>query len=220
MNILPPDWNLIDTVLLDMDGTLLDKYFDDHFWEEYVPACFAQKNRIAKQEAKENLMGRYLSIQGTLDWFDVDFWSKELDLDIPSLKRQVQHLIAVHPDVIPFLERLGTLEKGVYLVTNAHGKTLDLKMERTNLAHRFDGIITSHEIGIPKENPAFWEHLEKVFPFDPERTLLADDTEEVLFSAARYGIRYLVFIAGSSSAKPPRDSDSFYSIKYFGEIMP
>ncbi len=218
--MIPPDWNIIDTVLLDMDGTLLDKHFDDHFWEEYVPARYAEKNRIPEREAKKDLLARYLSIQGTLDWFDLDYWSKELDLDIPTLKRQIQHLIVVHPEVVTFLERLKALGKRIYLVTNAHGKTLDLKMERTALAHRFDGILTSHEIGIPKEDPTFWDHLRKVIPFDPEKTLLGEDTEAVLTSASQYGIRFLVFIANSSSVKPSRGSAHFYSIQNFGEITP
>ena len=93
-------------------------------------------------------------------------------------------------------------------------------MERTALAHRFDGIITSHEIGMPKEDPAFWECLGKVVPFDPEKTLLGEDTEAVLRSASRFGIRYLVFIANASSAKPPINSKSYYSIQDFGEITP
>ncbi|HBT55971.1 MAG TPA: haloacid dehalogenase, partial [Pseudomonas sp.] len=32
------NWNAIDTVLLDMDGTLLDLHFDNHFWLEHMPA--------------------------------------------------------------------------------------------------------------------------------------------------------------------------------------
>ncbi len=220
MNKLPPDWNKIDTVLLDMDGTLLDKYFDDHFWEEFVPAQYALRNGMSEEEAKEDLMPRYRSREETLDWANLDYWSHQLDLDIPALKRQVQHLINIHPNVIEFLEKLKAVGKGIYLVTNAHGKTLDLKMERTALAHRFDGIITSHEIGMPKEDPAFWESLGKVVPFDPERTLLGEDTEAVLRSAYRFGIRYLVFIANASSAKPPSNSSSYYSIQDFGEIMP
>jgi 5'-nucleotidase len=31
------DWREIDTVLLDMDGTLLDLEFDSHFWLSLVP---------------------------------------------------------------------------------------------------------------------------------------------------------------------------------------
>ena len=220
MNKLPPDWNNIDTVLLDMDGTLLDKHFDDHFWEEFVPAQYALRNGISEEEAKEDLMPRYQAIEKTLDWTDLDFWSRQLNLDILALKRQVEHLIAIHPNVVEFLEKVKAVGKGIYLVTNAHGKTLDLKMERTALADRFDGIITSHEIGMPKEDPAFWEDLRKVVPFDPERTLLGEDTEAVLESASRYGIRYLVFIANSSSAKPAKDSDTFFSVRDFGEIMP
>jgi HAD superfamily hydrolase (TIGR01509 family) len=220
MHKTPPDWNNIDTVLLDMDGTLLDKHFDDHFWEEFVPSQYALKNGISGDEAKEELMPRFKSREETLDWANLDFWSHQLDLDIPALKRKIQHLIAIHPNVEKFLEGVVAAGKGLFLVTNAHGKTLDLKMERTALAHRFDGIITSHEIGMPKENPAFWDKLKQVVPFDPARTLLGEDTEAVLRSANRYGIRYLVFVSNSSSTKPPRDSESFYSVRDFGEIVP
>ncbi|MCP4043692.1 MAG: haloacid dehalogenase, partial [Gammaproteobacteria bacterium] len=31
------NWNSIHTVLLDMDGTLLDLHFDNQFWLEHVP---------------------------------------------------------------------------------------------------------------------------------------------------------------------------------------
>jgi len=220
MTKIAPDWNNIDTVLLDMDGTLLDKYFDDHFWEEFVPAQYALKNGISKAQAVEEIMPLYRSQEETLDWTNLDFWTDQLGLDIPDLKKQVQHLIAVHPNVVEFLVKVKAAGKGIYLVTNAHGKTLDIKMEKTALANRFDGIVTSHEIGVPKEDPSFWQGLEKIVPFDPGRTLLGEDTEAVLRSAHRYGICYLVFIASSSSAKPSMDSEEFYSIQNFGEIMP
>jgi len=220
MKKIPPDWKNIDTVLLDMDGTLLDKHFDDHFWEEFVPAQYALKNGISGEEAVEELMPRFRSKEETLDWANLDFWSDQLDLNIPALKRQIQHLIAVHPNVEKFLERVKAAGKEIFMVTNAHGKTLDLKMERTALADRFDGIITSHEIGMPKEDPAFWENLKKVVYFDPARTLLGEDTEAVLRSASLYGIRYLVFVAGSTSARAPRDSEDFFSVRDFGEIIP
>ena len=37
------NWNDIDTVLLDMDGTLLDRHFDDHFWLDHVPKRYADR---------------------------------------------------------------------------------------------------------------------------------------------------------------------------------
>jgi HAD superfamily hydrolase (TIGR01509 family) len=220
MTALPPDWNLIDTVLLDMDGTLLDKHFDDHFWEKYVPSRYAVRHGLSVEEAEAKLMGLYRSQEKTLNWTDLDFWSGELGLDIPALKKQVDHLIAVHPHVIPFLNSVRSAGKRVCLVTNAHGKTLDLKMGKTALSGLFHDIITSHAIGLPKEDAGFWKELERRISFDPERTLLGEDTEAVLVSAADYGIRYLVHVARSSSARPAKHSGRFYSIETFREVMP
>lgn len=220
MPILPPHWPSIDTVLLDMDGTLLDKHFDDHFWEKYVPSRYAVLHGIAAREAEERLMDLYRTQEETLNWTDLDYWSLQLGLDILALKKQIDHLMNVHPKVVPFLDALRAEGKRVCLVTNAHAKTLDLKMEKTALAGYFDDIVTSHEIGVPKEEPVFWEGLRRRIPFEPNRTLLAEDSEAVLVSAASYGIAWLIHIAKSSSARPAEVSDRFYSVETFGEIMP
>jgi HAD superfamily hydrolase (TIGR01509 family) len=220
MPIRPPHWPSIDTVLLDMDGTLLDKHFDDHFWEKYVPSQYAILHGIKMSEAEERLMDLYKAQEETLNWTDLDYWTNQLGLDIPALKKQVDHLISVHPKVIPFLDAVRAAGKRVCLVTNAHGKTLDLKLGKTALAGHFNDIVTSHEIGMPKEEPDFWDGLRQRIPFEPERTLLAEDTEAVLVSAASYGIAWLVHIAKSSSARPARMSERFYSVETFGEIMP
>lgn len=217
---LRPHWDLIDDVLLDMDGTLLDKHFDDHFWEEFVPGQYARARGITRDEASVTLMDHYRSWEGTLNWTDLDFWSRELGLDIPALKRQVDHLIAVHPFALQFLDRVRSAGKRVYLVTNAHGKTLDLKMEKTSLAGKFHGIFTAHQLGAPKEDLRCWDSMREIIGFDPERTLLAEDTLAVLDTASRYGIRYLVHIANASSVRPPQTTDRYFSIETFREIMP
>src|SRR5579863_5834818 len=92
-----PDWTQIDTVLLDLDGTLLDLAFDNHFWLEVVPAKFAALNRMASSEAREQLILRFRACEGTLNWYCIDHWSRELGLDIVSLKRTVAGRIAWLP---------------------------------------------------------------------------------------------------------------------------
>jgi len=214
------DWKLIDTVLLDMDGTLLDRHFDDHFWLEHVPLRYAEQNGLSHEEAKVRLHRLFRSQENTLNWTDLDYWSNQLGLDIPVLKEEVDHLIAVHPFVIEFLLYLRQHGKGIYLVTNAHGKTLDLKMRRTRIGSYFDGIVSAHDLGLPKEDPAFWGKLKESVPFQAERTMLGEDSETNLETARMFGIRYLIHVGRFSSQSPAAVSERFQTINFFSELLP
>ena len=131
-------WQEIESVFLDMDGTLLDLHFDNHFWREHVPLRYAERHNLDIQTAKSQLIPKFRLKEGTMDWYCVDYWSRELNLDIASLKREINHLIAVHEHVVDFLQRTRDCEKRVVMLTNAHAKSLDLKMEVTGLADAFD----------------------------------------------------------------------------------
>lgn len=214
------NWQQIDTVLLDMDGTLLDRHFDDHFWLEHVPRTWSKKNRVPLDEAKKRLYEMFRSQERTLNWTDLDYWSEHLGLDIPMLKREIDHLIAVHPGVVEFLTFLRQHGKHAWLVTNAHGKTLDLKMKKTRLGSWFTGIISAHDLGLPKEETAFWGKLRDKVPFSPERTMLGEDSETNLGTADEYGIRYLIYVSRFSSAITPQPSATYTSIHYFSQLIP
>lgn len=214
------DWSGIDSVLLDMDGTLLDLNFDNHFWQVHVPQRFAEIRGVTREVAREELMARYHARAGTLEWYSVDFWETELELDIMKLKEEVAHLIAVHPHVEAFLQAVRATGKRVALVTNAHHKSLTLKMARTGLSGHFDFLITSHELGVEKENPEFWTRLQTRFPFDPQRSVLVDDSLPVLDSGRAYGIRHLISIRRPDTCKPPKDSGDYVAIESFAELIP
>lgn len=214
------DWNGIDTVFLDMDGTLLDLHFDNHFWRNHVPQRFAEANQMDLEQAKASLYPRFKRVEGTMDWYCVDYWSRELDLDIAMLKAEVDHLISVLPHVDRFLETLHELDKRTVLVTNAHAKSLHLKMDRTGLDRYFDAIICSHDFGMPKEDSSFWGHLQQAEPFDPQATLLVDDSVPVLRSARAYGIANLRCVSEPDSKTPAREIKEFTAIRNFDEIMP
>jgi HAD superfamily hydrolase (TIGR01509 family) len=208
----------IKFILLDMDGTLLDKYFDDYFWEHLVPEKYSEKHGITFGKAKDELMVKYKHHEGTLNWTDIDFWSRELALDIPALKEQIKHLIEVHPGVEDFLKMLKRHKKKIFLVTNAHFKVLDLKMKNTNIGRYFDACITSFEMGHPKEELSFWHKAQERIGFDKEKTLFIDDTEEILKTAHLFGIKYIVYKALGSSKKKPLQSRDFLTITDFSEL--
>jgi len=217
---MPINWRDIDTVLLDMDGTLLDRHFDDHFWLEHVPKRYSAKNGGSLESTKEKLYAMFRSQENSLNWTDLDYWSVQLGLDIPLLKHEVDHLIAIHPDVIEFLGFLREEGKGVHLVTNAHGKTLSLKMNKTRLGSYFDTIVSAHDLGLPKEDVAFWGKLQKVISYDPSKTMLGEDSETNLHTANQYGIKHLIYISAPNSKLEPVPSAHFRSVNTFRELIP
>lgn len=209
----------IKHVLLDMDGTLLDKYFDDYFWEHLVPEKYADKHRISFGKAKEELLGKYKSHEETLNWTDIDFWSHELGLDILALKEQIRHLIEVHPHVEEFLKRMRSRGKKVFIATNAHDKVLAMKLRKTEIGRHLDGAVTSAEMGFPKEKQEFWARAEKKLGFHRENTLFVDDTLAVLRTAREYGIRHIVYKARANSKVPPGTNRDFATIHDFNELL-
>lgn len=214
------NWPDIDTVLLDMDGTLLDLHFDNHFWNVFLPKHFADVNGHHEDEARDQLTELFGSHRGTLNWYCVDFWSNELGLDIENLKHEVSHLIAIRPYVTEFLKQLQQAHQQVILVTNAHQKSLDIKMDKTGIAELFDHIVVSHDFRLPKEDVDFWQRLDKAHPFDPQRTLLIDDNMSVLESAQDYGIKHLLTLLQPDSQQEKRVHTAFPGIHHFDEIMP
>ena len=214
------DWDGIDTVLLDMDGTLLDLHFDNYFWTQHLPLLYAKKHQISEEESSAHLHGAFSTEQGTLQWYCLDHWSERLGMDIPALKRELQHLINVRPYAVEFLTRLHHSDRDVVMVTNAHRKTLEIKMDRVDITHWFDRVVISHDLRAPKEEQAFWHRLQDLHPFDPTRTLLIDDTEVVLESARNYGITHLLTLLQPDSKRQKRIDTRFPGIHHFDEIMP
>lgn len=214
------DWTRIDTVLLDMDGTLLDLHFDNYFWMEHLPRIYAAKHQITEEESSAHLHGEFVAERGTLQWYCLDHWSQRLGMDIPALKRELQHMVSVRPFAIEFLTRLRDSGRDVVMVTNAHRKTLEIKMDTIDITGWFDRVVVSHDLRAPKEAQEFWHSLQALHPFDPARTLLIDDTEQVLESAQQYGIAHLLTLLQPDSQQLKRIETRFAGIHHFDEIMP
>lgn len=209
----------IKTVLLDMDGTILDKYYDDFFWEVYMPEKYAEKEGLTFKEAQNVLFSMYKAEEGTLNWTDIDFWSHKTGLDVFTLKQKLSHLINPHPDAEDFLRFVSSNGKKVYLVTNAHNKVMHLKLEKTGFYKYFHKTFTSFDLGHPKERLEFWYKLRESVYFEPDNTIFIDDTEEILHTAKISGIKIPIFRGISSSKAKPKKSNAFLTIHSFKEII-
>jgi putative hydrolase of the HAD superfamily len=214
------DWSQIDTILLDLDGTLLDLNFDLHFWLKYLPKVYSEKHNTSFEDSKNIIISMLDSQEGKLTWYCLDYWEEKLDFDIMKLKGDIAHLIQVHNHVINFLITARLKEKRIYLVTNAHRKGIALKMQMSKLEGYFDKIISSHDFGVIKQEQQFWEQLTTVIQFDNERTIFFDDSLDVLESASTFKIKNIIAINKPSSMIDKKIVPGFINIENFLEVMP
>ena len=206
------DWTAIDTVLVDMDGTLLDLNFDTFFWREVVPQHYALLHGLTVSEAQESLAPRFEAKMGTLEWYCLDHWARDLNLDLKTLKREHRERIRFLPGAQEFLARVRARGKRLVVVTNAHRDTFAVKAEHTGIDRLVDSVVCSHDFAAPKESAAFWRALEGHLPFDATRTLLIEDSLSVLAAARAYGIRHTLAIRRPDSELPPRAIEEFAAI--------
>ncbi len=213
------DWNSIDTVLLDMDGTLLDLHFDDFFWLQHLPQRYAEHHRVSLDSARAQLNVWFTAHRGLLEWYCLDHWRGLTGMDLVPLKREVEHLIGPRPNAVEFLQFLRTIGKRRVLITNAHRASLDIKLALTGIDSELDLIISSHDYGYPKEHQAFWQSLYRQLPCAPARALFIDDSEPVLRAAGQFGIGQRLGIERPDSQRPTPAHDAAPLLGCFSQLM-
>ncbi len=213
------DWTAVETVLLDMDGTILDLAYDNYFWRRHLPLAFARRHGMAPAAARRELLERFSALEGRLEWYCLDYWSRELALDLRALKLATAAQIRYLPGAPGFLARARARGLRLVLVTNAHPDTLAVKLERTGLANQVDAIHSSHDFALAKEVPEFWQRLATQEDFDPARAVLLDDSLPVLRSAKHHGVHELVTIGIPDTTLPARHIDEFSCVARIADLF-
>lgn len=214
------NWSAIDTVLLDMDGTLLDLRFDNYFWLEYLPLRYAEHHGVSLEAATIRLKALSESLHGTLNWYCLDYWSAEIGMDVEALKLEVQDRVQFRPGAEAFLRSLHEHGKRCILVTNAHPKALELKLVASGLGAWLHERYSTHPFGLAKENAGFWGKLQQYANLDYGRCLFIDDSLNVLRQAAADGLPHLLQVLQPDTTQPVRPASEFTGIVHFSEIMP
>jgi putative hydrolase of the HAD superfamily len=207
-----PVWEQIDTVLLDLDGTLLDLAFDNFIWLARVAEIYAENHGLSLAETHAELAPRFHRVQGTLEWYSIEYWSAQLGIDIARVHREEAHRVAWLPGARGFLERARERGKRLVLMTNSHPTILEIKNERTGVLGYLDAAYTSHGFGAPKEDQRFWHAARRIETFDPARTLFVDDSKAVLHAAIEYGIRWVYGVKRPDSSREPHQHQEVAAI--------
>jgi HAD superfamily hydrolase (TIGR01509 family) len=204
------NWRDIDTILLDMDGTVLDLAFDNYFWLEVLPQHIAQLRGISLSVAREKMQTHTARVHGTLQWYCIEHWSEQLDLDVAAIKHAIRHRIAYLPGALEFLQRARRVSRPggaalrIVIVTNAHPRTLAIKLRQTHVNRYVDAIYSAHDFGHPKESAQFWSRFERAHALQRDRTVLIDDSASVVAAAKEHGLAGVVTITRPDSSQPPQ----------------
>lgn len=213
------NWRNIDTVLLDMDGTLLDLAFDSYFWLTLVPESVSQQRSISLEEASQLIMAKYQAVQHTLNWYCLDYWSRELDLDIRTMTWEMRSRARLRDDTLPLLQALRASGKRTILLTNAHPWNLDVKLKQTGLEQHLDLLLSTHTFGFPKEDQRLWQAVQQHTGFDNQRTLFIDDSEPVLDAAKRWGIAWCLGVSNPDSGMPIKTFAQHQSVSDYRTLL-
>lgn len=203
-----------------MDGTLLDLAYDNWFWRTLVPERYGQLRGVSLDQAIAELRPHFESLAHTLPWYCTDHWSQLTGLNIAALKRESRERIGVLDGAEQFLSAVRDSGRHLWIATNAHRDSWQVKLEKTGLAHYFELIISSHDFGAPKESQLFWNALHKQHPFVRERALFADDSVPVLNGAQTFGIGQIRAIACPEKGQPRRQISGFVAVDGLVDLLP
>jgi 5'-nucleotidase len=215
-----PNWDAIDTVCLDLDGTLLDQAYDNYIWQELVPARYARRHGVSLEDATEKVIRYYEDHHGTLEAYSLEHWSQICDVDMFALHREEAARIAWLEGAEAFLRGVRARGKRTVLLTNSHPFALGLKHESTRVLDYFDAAASSQEFGVPKEDARFWERARARFGFDPARSFFADDNLRMLQAADDAGMRWIYGVRISDTRVPPLAHDDYPAVDRVVELVP
>ena len=88
-----PSLEDFNTLLLDMDGTLLDLRFDNFFWVDHLPERLRDIHGGTIDDVLTHVETSLGDAEGTMAWYCIEHWSDHFEVDIMALKQELTHLI-------------------------------------------------------------------------------------------------------------------------------
>ncbi|MBE2898754.1 GMP/IMP nucleotidase [Pasteurellaceae bacterium 20609_3] len=213
------NWAAIDTVIFDLDGTLIDLALDYEFWKTIVPQAYSATHAVADAAAEQLLSAHYARIEHSMQWYDVDYWADTLQLPIREMLHTHVQNIKVRSNTQKLLTALKRAGKQLMLLTDSHPYSLQEKLAQCDLAPFFDIMVSSHEFQHPKMTDALWRELIATYGIIPDRTLLIDDMQPVLDCARANGIGHTLAIRTPNSLAGEKHFDGHESISDFAQLL-
>ncbi|MBW2037989.1 MAG: HAD family hydrolase [Deltaproteobacteria bacterium] len=145
-----------------MDGTLVDPEFTDLVWHQGIPELYARRKGLDLSQAQELVLQEYRKVgDGALEWYDIGYWFKHLDLPggWEDLLKRYSPQVQVYPEVHEVLTRLQE-KYSLIVLSNAAREFIEVEMREGALAGYFDRIISAtSDFGLVKKSHEFYRQI-------------------------------------------------------------
>jgi putative hydrolase of the HAD superfamily len=131
-------------VSFDLDGTLVDKGFDDAIWLSELPRIYAKQNGLEFSQAQKIFFAEYgKTTPQRLQWYDIGYWFRRMGLKIPARKvvMGMRHRLKLYPDVLPALKKLKRKKARMVVFTNSPRAFTEIKVRAEGLSSYFEKIV-------------------------------------------------------------------------------
>jgi putative hydrolase of the HAD superfamily len=124
---------------------------------------------------------------------------------------------SLFPDVGPCLERLASYRLGV--ISNGQTVQQRLKLARTGIADRFEGIVISEEYGCAKPDAAIFHRACSMVGESPERSVYVGDLYDVDAVAARNAGLVGIWLDRAGNASEEHAPPVIHSLVHLAQII-
>lgn len=217
------------TLFIDLDNTLYDfsgnsreayivvynlldydRWFRsfEHYYEIYEEynlrlwALYAE-GKITKEHLNAERYSHPLRVVGAPDpeAIGAQFWDEAMKR-LPLGSRLMPHA----KEILTYLRP----KYKMYILSNGFTELQSRKMQSAGIAHYFDGMILSEDIGVNKPNPAIFTHALQVAGSTAEESLMIGDNYEVdIEGAQRVGIDQVFYNISKKDLNPEHPQPTF-----------
>lgn len=217
------------TLFIDLDNTLYDfsgnsreayiavynlldynRWFRsfEHYYEIYEEynlrlwALYAE-GKITKEHLNAERYSHPLRVVGapTPEAIGAQFWDEAMKR-LPLGSRLMPHA----KEILTYLRP----KYKMYILSNGFTELQSRKMQSAGIAHYFDGMILSEDIGVNKPNPDIFTHALQVAESTAEESLMIGDNYEVdIEGAQRVGIDQVFYNISKKDLSPEHPMPTF-----------
>ena len=183
----------ITAVIFDMDGLMFDT---EQLYERTWGQAVSEQGKVFTREIHSLIMGRSKadSAQVLLDVYGPDFpVQKVIDRQTPLFFEALQtEQIPAKKGLFPLLDALEQRGLKKAVASSSQPKKIDFLLKQHGLEHRFDCVVSGHQVHASKPNPEIFLLTAEQLGEPPANVLVLEDSNAGIRAAHNGGFRSIL----------------------------